>query len=93
MVVVHPVRAVIDWYSGFILFHRCDESLRGLGKMTGKEEGGRRKDEEGRKRKAGRKKKGRRKEEERNKKGIRKDEERKKEGSRKEGANNLLLLT
>ena len=40
MVVVNPVRAVIDWYSGFMLFHRCDESLRGLGKMMGKEEGG-----------------------------------------------------
>ena len=39
MVVVHP--AVIGWYSGFILFLRYDESLRGLGKMAGKEEEGR----------------------------------------------------
>ena len=53
---------MIGWYSRFILYHRYDESLRGLGKMTGKEEGGRRKDEEGRKRKAGRKRKGRRRE-------------------------------
>ena len=71
---------MIGWYSGFILYHHYDESLRGLGKMTGKEEGGRRKDEEGRKRKAGRKKKGRRKEEKGNKKGIRKEEGGKQEG-------------
>ena len=53
---------MIGWYSGFILYHRYDESLRGLGKMTGKEEGGRRKDEAGRKKEEERKKKGRKRE-------------------------------
>ena len=60
---------MIGWYSGFILYHRYDESLRGLGKMTGKEEG-----VEGRMKKEGRgKQEGRRKEEERKKKGIKRE--------------------